>query len=426
MALYGVKIQRGNIGAGVSGMPFRTSALLTTGEAVADKLELGKVYELMNVNDMVALGLDDNYDSANDVIVAEHVREYFRMSGGGAKLYLMVAPLGTELDDLIEDEDFAKKLITEAKGEIYNLAIGFNIDPEDDEYEEVHTDGMLSEVRAALVKAQALYDWADNTFRPIQILLEGRSHTGTAAASLNLRAIPATPSGILELNRVSVVIGQDWEYADSFEDSHCQKYAAIGTALGTLAALEINENIGEIDRRNLTDELRSKWLIAGLSSHSTIEDVEVQAQLETFDAKGYIFPMLYVGISGYRWNDDHVCAPVIVDAEGNMNEHTIAYARTLDFCKRELRKALLPQVKKVKPVDAATGKLPTGIVKEFEGYGNTVFEDMFAAGRISSGVTTVDKNSDLLVEKVLKVSFRVVPYGNIGAINGTINMRIRN
>ena len=418
MSTKGVLISKGKVGANISGQPFRTSALLTTGIAVAG-LVLGQVYALSNINDADALGLNPAYDTTNNVVVYEHVSEFFRTSGGGAKLFLMVAPQATPLADLFESVAFAKKLITEAKGEIYNLAVGFNPAVG---YVPTLVDGLNADVRAAILKAQTLYTWADENFMPLQIVLEGRGYAGPAATALDLRAIPGTPSGILEADKVSLVIGQDYDFAATLT-GHAQKYAAIGTALGNVAAVELNANIAEVDTQNITNEQRGKFTQAGLSSHQKVE--AVQADWETLDAKGYIFPMLYTGISGYRWNDNATCTPVIVDSEGNMNEHTQGYGRTLDYCKRELRKALLPWVKSVKPVNAVTGKLAIGIVKEMESTGDEVFERMQSMGWLSAGKTFVDKDSDVLVSKIVNISFVAVPYGTIGEIRGTINLKIR-
>jgi len=107
---------------------------------------------------------------------------------------------------------------------------------------------------------------------------------------------------------------------------------------------------------------------------------------------------------------------------GVLNEHTIAYSRTLDDCTRQLRSVYLPKIKQTFPVDK-DGKLPPGVVKYLEVIGNEVFENMTANGEISSGKTNVDPDSDLLVEKTLHVSFSVQPTGTIGFINSTIALK---
>ena len=49
---------------------------------------------------------------------------------------------------------------------------------------------------------------------------------------------------------------------------------------------------------------------------------------------------------------------------------------------------------------------------------------MAAEGLITAGKTTVDPNSDLLISpRELKVSFVLVPTGQIDEIKGTINLK---
>ena len=161
-------------------------------------------------------------------------------------------------------------------------------------------------------------------------------------------------------------------------------------------------------------------MIPGLSSHK--KNTEVYSQLQNFEDKGYIFGLSYSGLAGIRINNDHVCAPVVVDQEGNMNEHTIAYGRIMDDAIRQLRSVYLPKIKRTYPVDE-NGKLLSGSLVSLEGVGDKVFEDMIASGEISYGKTTIDSTSDLLVEKELIVSFAIVPMGSIGEIKGTINIK---
>ena len=53
-----------------------------------------------------------------------------------------------------------------------------------------------------------------------------------------------------------------------------------------------------------------------------------------------------------------------------------------------------------------------------------VFGVMAAEGKITAGKTTVDPNSDLLISpRELKVSFVLVPTGQIDEIKGTINLK---
>lgn len=420
--LKGVVIDRGSIGANVAGKPFKTSGLITTGVAVSGGLALGDTYKLLGVADAEALGLDADYDTTNNVVLYRHIVDFYDEAGEGTPLYLMVLAQTVTLAQLLDDTGsiYAKKLLVDAGGEIYRLAVGFN--PESG-YTETATDGLNSDVRAAIVKAQALHDWSLENFMEAQIILEGRAWAGTASTSLDLRSIPASPSGIQQNPHVTICIAQDYDFAETLTGL-AQKHAAIGKLLGTSAACEVNQDVGEVGAFNLTRETKSRWTTAGLSNHTKVS--ANQSQISTLDTKGYVFADTYVGVSGYRWNGDHTCAPIIVDSDGNMNEHKMSYGLTMNHAGRRLRAQLLPEVRSVKPVDPATGKMATGVVKYLEGLGNDVFDDMAADGHLTQGITIVDPDSDILVAKEVGISFNIVPYGTIGRINGTLNLKISN
>lgn len=429
MARRRIVMSKGTRGANIAGEPFKVSALITTGVAVSGKLALGTIYMLTDVADCSTLGLDNAYDTSNNVAVYEHISEFFRMAkkavkqGEAPKLYLMVVAQTVTMAQMCDDTGliYAKKLINEGKGEIHNLSIGFN--PASG-YTETLTDGINADVRASIVKAQALYDWAYENDMPTNIYLECRGYGGNQTTAIDLRAIPASPSGIFEADKVSLVIGQDYGFADTLTGL-AQKHAAIGTFLGTMAACDLNQNPSEVEAFNLTDEKKGKWLTAGLSDHTKVSDVAVAATLDTLEEKAYIFADTVNGVSGYRWSDEPTCTPVLIDDENNMNEHTIPYGRTMDYAEELLRKALINLVKKVKPVDPVTGKMPAGVIKDIEKKGDNVFVNMAANGWISGGKTYVDPNSDIIINKSVDISFSIIPTGSIGTINGTVNLKIK-
>ena len=199
-----------------------------------------------------------------------------------------------------------------------------------------------------------------------------------------------------------------------------KKFADVGALLGCMAAQLVSYNVGEVATMILTDANRGNWVNAGLSSHEKVKEKE--DELDGLNTKGYIFGEYYSGV--VCLNDDHVCARIVEDKDGNMSESTIALSRTNCKVMRELYAAYLPKVKSTVPVDKETGKMGTGTVKYFEDMGNDVFSNMAASQELSGGETEVDGESNLLTgERVLKVFYRWVPMGCIGGIDGTVNIK---
>ena len=420
-SLKGVNIQRGTIGASVDQGADAITGLLATGVAVAANaangisgIALGQTVKLTSLTDAEAYGINESYDSTNSLSVYRHISEFYRMFPNGT-LYLMLYSGDMEAAFA---EQYAKKLIIDANGEIRILGIANTPAAATEEY----LNGFPEDVFGSIQLGQQLYDWAFSTFRPCQIILEGRDfNAANAASALDLRNITIS-NQVLEAFKVSVCIAQDWKFADGL-DAIRKKMADLGTMLGSLAKKAVNENIGEVEGGNLVDTTNNKWLVAGLSNHQTIAGWD--SQLEALDSKGYIFAISYTGIAGYYWNNDHTCTPIKKDKDGYFNEYTISYGRVHDKAVRDLRTCLLPKVKSTQPVDPDTGKLPQALVTYFERLADDdVFNAMAAEGLITAGKTTVDPESDLLISpRELKVSFVLVPTGQIDEIKGTINLK---
>ncbi len=409
--ISGVIINRGQQGANVLAGGDSISGMILEGVATSE-LALSTPAVVYSVKDAELLGINADYDTNNNVVVYRHIKEFYRMAGSGTELHIMLVPVDTGLAVIFEDTEnsAAKKLAISASGKLRQIAAMVNPTSAG-----TILDGLTDDCMSAIPLAQVFAMWAYDNHMPCQILLEGREYTGPVASAQDLRDIPNVVA-----TKVSVIIGQDWNYAESLSGLQ-QKYADVGTALGTLASARINQNIGENESFNLTDGGRSIWLVPGLSNH--IKNADQYNDLQTLENKGYIYGLEYSGLAGVRWNNDHVCAPIVIDAEGNINEHTIGYGRTHDKAVRLLRTAYLPKVKTVQPIDPATGKLPKGVVKNFDNIGNTVFADMVARSEISFGIAHTDPNSDLVVEKLLKIGFEIVPYGYANTIEGTINIK---
>lgn len=407
MSLSGVVINKGQLGANRLGSEDAVSAIVVLGPPPAGIAVL-EALEFFSINDAIEKGIDASFDQDNNVVVYRHIREFYRIAGESTKLFCTFTT--STLDVAIEE---SKELLNKAKGEIKQIGFVFANQVGLD----ISVDGMPEDVRNNIAALQGLHNWSFEKFMPVQTVLECPKISLPASSVLDLRAIEN-----LEATKVSLVIGQDYDYAKELNED-CRNYAEAGTALGLLARAKVFENIGDNEQFNITDATRGAWLEPGLSNHQP--NTEVANHLNTLDAKGYLFGVNYAGLAGVRFNNDHVCAPIILDAENNINEHTIAYGRVADKAVRELRRAYLPKVKTTWNVDSTTGKLSSGTIVALEDIGDQVFADMLERGEISFGKANIDPNSDLLVEKILRVSYVIVPKGTINKIEGTLNLKTR-
>ncbi|BBQ08161.1 DUF2586 family protein [Elizabethkingia anophelis] len=407
--IKGVNIVKGKVGANRLGSDDSISGIVLTGPKPSN-LEFGVPVVVYNLSDVESLGITKEYDQTGNVHVYEHLSEFFRLAGSGTELHLLLAEQTKKLTELCEGP--AETLLISAEGKIKQIAIGVNLAAG---VAITMLNGLPDEVYNSIAKAKLLEEWSEENLMPVSVFLEGYSYGGSAATAADLRDIPN-----LSAEGVTLVIGQDYDIAAKRTGS-AQKYAFIGTALGICASCTVNQNIGENETKNLTHEARKLLVNPGLSNHK--KNTEQYADLQTLENKGYVFGLTYTGMAGVRLNNDHVCSPIVLDDDNNINEHSVAYGRTGKKARRSLRAAYLPKVKTNYMVDAATGKMSPGVVIFLESIGDGVFADMVRRGEITTGKTYVDPNSDLLVEKVLKVGYKIVPRGSIGEINGTINLK---
>jgi Protein of unknown function (DUF2586) len=430
-SLKGVDISKGIVGADVSAPTTSTSALMVIGAVVvAAKFALNTSYVVTSLKDAeTRLGITPAYDLANNLVFHRHIKDFYSdKRNRNVKLYLLGVALGSVPATVIEDTAgvASRRLLIAGNKAIKQLAFALNLATGDTE---TKVDGLNSLIRAAIAKAQVLYDWADSTDRPCNMLLEGRGIATDLTTLLDLRNIPVGDD-VLNATNVSVVIGQDYDYAASRTagaDVLCKKYAGVGKALGTVAAAEVNQSIAEVDEVtggfNLSDATNALWVTAGLSNFTKVNDQD--DYLVAIDAKGYIFPITHNGVSGLRWNADHTCTPIKVDEDGNINVHEIYFGRTLDLACLRLKTYLTKWVKKRVNVDPKTGKLPTAVVKQLEASSNKgVFAKMVNEGLISGGNTIINGDSNVQPPtSLLSAEFDIVPTAIIGEVSGTVYLK---
>lgn len=430
-SLKGVEITKGSVGADVSASITSTSALMVIGAvAVASKFALNTAYAVTSLKDAeTRLGITEAYDLANNLVFHRHIKDFYsEKRNRNVKLHLLGVALGSVPATVIEDTAnvASRRLIVAGEGAIKQFGFALNLATGDTEN---RTDGLNSLIRAAIAKAQVLYEWADGVNKPCNMLLEGRGIATDLTTLLDLRNIPVGDT-VIEATNVSVVIGQDYDYAASrtaTADLLCKKYAAVGKALGTVAAAEVNQSIAEVDETtggfNLSDATNALWVTGGLSNFTKVNDQD--EYLVDLDTKGYIFPITHYGVSGLRWNADHTATPIKVDEDGNINVHEIYFGRTIDLACLRLKTYLTKWVKKRVSVNTNTGKLPTAVVKQLEASSNkNVFGRMTNEGFISGGTTIINKDSNVQPpNSLLRAEFDIVPTAIIDKVQGKVYLK---
>ncbi|MCC3159518.1 DUF2586 domain-containing protein [Hymenobacter sp. 15J16-1T3B] len=374
------------------------SGLVTQGVTVADGLQLNTSYEIRSLRQLEMLGVDAQYDAENSADLHYHVREFFRRNPAGV-LWLRVVARTVTLAQMADNTLLhAKQLLVDAGGAVKQLALCLDSAAD---YVGTTTNGLDTDVVAAIPKAAALVVDEFRLHRPVFVLLGGHGLATNYGGLLDLRNLAAG-----EAEGVSVVIG-----ADHTPGVGRPLVPAVGTLLGDISAAAVHEDIGWLDKFNLASD--GYFLNAGLCNGKTLAEL-AEGDFTGLDSKGFIYPTKETGFDGFYWNDSHTCAGLDSDYA------YIENVRTHNKAARVIRRALLPALKGPLLLTGA-GQLRPQVASELEAKGTTALQsNLGRADEISACDVFVDPDQDVLSTSLVEVKFSIVPVGVAREIRGTV------
>lgn len=347
-----------------------------------ENFKLGKAYSLKKLADLESLGVT----SENNPNLYRNVKDFYAEGGDGLELWLMgfaeTAAFATVLDK--DNAGGAKSLLLSAKGNIRGL-IAFKTPGES--YELDDSEGMDSDVIAALPKAQALGEWAtDDRYAPIFTLIEGYAYSGNDTGLPDLKT--------MNHDRCGIVIG------DTSQES---PNAAMGIVAGRIAATDVQRKISRVKSGALTPV---EMFVGG----KTVEEADV----ESINDKGYITFRTFVGKSGYFIADD----PLATAATDDYN--SLSNRRVIDKAYRIAYNTLVESLNDEVPI-ATDGTLsPAWCVSVQGDVEQAIISSMTANGNLGNdpadpddtGVEcSIDYKQDILATSRIAAGLRVKPNG---------------
>jgi hypothetical protein len=150
------------------------------------EMVLGNIYTLKNIQEVESLGISEEYDQTNKVLVYERLRRFF-VHNPSITVYFMPVAQGVTLTQMVDkDNQYLARLLRDKAGEIVQACVSLNPDKN---HSPIIETGLDKDSIDAIYKAQALADaeWAKDRY--CEIYIEGRSFSGTSAAALNLRTL---------------------------------------------------------------------------------------------------------------------------------------------------------------------------------------------------------------------------------------------
>lgn len=345
-----------------------TTLLVATGVAFGSVAIGDLLGPFKSVEQAEAAGLDAAYDAANTVLVNRHIRDFFEFSGKGVELYVVLQLTATTMAAQSDETTgiIAAKLAF-LKGKIKQVvltriaAVGALLD----QFE--------SDLFAAVTNLQQLYDLevATPRHRPVRFIVEGRHFQGTYGSMADLRS--------KDSEAVQIVILQDTVVAAG--NALYNKYARAAAVAGMYAGRAVQRSIARVKDGPIA--LSNVGISSGTNITAVSED-----NIETMNAKGYVFALQHSGRDGFFMNDDHVATALTSD---------YAYmtdARVIDKASRIIRQVYLDELMDDVEINPTTGKLDVSVIKQFQGTCKSALLKQMA-GEISGANVSLDPDQNV-------------------------------
>lgn len=377
MAGVNINIANGNLGKtfqtqdGVCGiiMTGVTGGLLNT------------PFRILNVADAIALGITESAEP----FAFKHIKEFYAEAGDGAVLYVLLRVETVTMAQMVDyaHASSARALLDFATESICLLGVARNPTGE----ASVPTNFVRADVIAAITGSTNMISNYRNKYKPFRMILEGRTDVINQAPQ-DLKAMTN--------NGVCVVLG------GTGNDGH----AAVGLALGRLARIPVQRNIGRVKDGTLP-------ITEAYIGNAKVEDF---GNINTAIAKGYITIRNYVGRTGYYFSNDPT-------ASLPTDDYTkLAYGRVIDKAYKLSYQVYLEEVNNELLINN-DGRIPAEVCKALEGkIEQTIRQAM--SGEISSFSAFVDPEQNVIATNEVKINEQIIPVGYSETI--TINLGFEN
>lgn len=375
MSLPNIQFNISSNGLGLSQAEIqKIPGFVLTGVTVAgaNKVTIGNSYQIFSLDEAVNLGIAEG--STND-FAYKQIKAFYDEAKKGAELWFMLVASTVTMEDQADiTKNFARKLLSDAKGKIRVLGL-----LKKSGTTETITEGLDADVHLAVVKAQALaQDFADRYY-PVRVLVSGNKFSGVVA---DLKDYATT-----DLNKVSILIA----------NTDSSKEAAIGLALGRLASIPTQRKLSRV--KDGAIEPFNAYFTNG-EAVSTLDTA-----WDAIDTKNYTFMRSFANLSGFYFTGDKTLTTATDDfnslARGLVMDEAVLIAYT----------TLVQELSDEIPV-TESGTIHPAIIK---GWQNAIEaqikSNMVEDGKLSGVKAFIDENQNVLQTNNVNVELQLLPVG---------------
>jgi hypothetical protein len=375
MSLPNIQFNISSNGLGLSQAEIqKIPGFVLTGVTVAgvSKVTVGNSYQIFSLEEAVNLGITEG--GTND-FAYKQIKQFYDEAKKGAELWFMLVASTVTMEDQADiTKDYARKLLSDAKGKIRILGL-----LKKSGVAEIITNGLDNDVHLAVVKAQALaQDFADR-FYPVRVFISGNKFSGVVA---DLKDYATT-----NYNKVAILIA----------NTDGSKEAAIGLALGRLASIPTQRKLSRVKDGAIEP------FEAYFTNGATVSTLD--GAWDAIDNKNYTFMRSFANLSGFYFTGDKTLTLPTDDfnslARGLVMDEGVLIAYT----------TLVQELSDEIPVTDA-GTIHPAIIK---GWQNAIEaqikSNMVEEGKLSGVKAFIDENQNVLQTNNVNVQLQLLPVG---------------
>lgn len=363
---------------------------LLSGVAVVNGVQLGTPYQVFGSS---ALDTYKITADTNALALAE-ITDFYDKAGEGAELNFMLVNSATTLADICNKNlQIGKKLLDSVTGRGVIFIVNKTLP---NGYNQVITNGLDSDVWAAVANVNAMAKQYDDANTPFVAVLPGIGASKATLANLS--------------NRNTLT----YDYtAISLACKTNNQIVSMGMLAGIIANRQVHRNIARVADGAVSD---GGFLPDGTS---VIDPDNIDVMPNVHD-KGYIVLRKIGDYAGYYFSDD----PTLTASSGDFT--SISWNRVINKAKRIAFKRIILKLNDDVDTNPDTGKIETGVASDWESdIESAIKAEMMRTTptkvkEIDGVKCTVDVNSDIANDQV-DLSLQIVRKGQAKIINVSIS-----
>lgn len=365
-----------NIGHGGLGRLVATvekvPGMVLTGNTVAEKVTLGKSYQVFSLNEVENMGIEKEGVNA---FAHKQIADFYKEAGQGAELWIMLVSDATTQEQMADfDEPYGAKLIADARGAIRVLGLAKKA-PKN----ETIANGLDADSGKAVIKAEALARHYEAKYMPIRTLVAGNNYNGKVADLFDYQTADYSHTAMVIANNDGT------------------KSAGIGLAMGRLAKIPTQRSLARVKDGSVED--LNAYLTDGTKAEASAD------AWEAIHAKGYIFLRTFAGRAGFYFSDDQTLTKVSDDFS------SLGRGLVMDEAMVIVYNTLIEELGDEVPM-TDDGKIHPAIIKNWQTNVETQIEGrMVAEGKLSNVACYIDDQQDVLAADKVEVSVLLQPVG---------------